>query len=340
MKKIYILFCLLISLAFVSCSEEEEQLASLDIMESDVSYDSVGGEGNIKINALNPVTASSSEEWCTIKNISNDLITISVGPNYNESSRSAMINISSGDESAQVPIYQMGSILDTNLTGSEIYSDGGELSFFIKSNNNVVITSSAKWLTYKYEGEKLTLNISSMPSNSSTFMREAVLNIVCGKSEFEYKFTQINMEGVYTCTCIERDGERTYTLRLEETDIPFVYNVFPKDSYYDGPYQVRYSNRNLIIGFNQVLGLYQEGPKKVILCSYDKKGQLSWNTNIQYVAPVDVNSNSLKFQDNGTWSGYHVDGFYYSISDDNGNPTGNGYYSTDLVWVKTDGTLN
>lgn len=108
------------------------------------------------------------------------------------------------------------------------------------------------------------------------------------------------------------------TCLVEETETDFLYKITPTGSAYDAPYYAKCRNGQFVIYFGQYLGVSSNASFPcVYLCSYDKAGRLSWNTSIEYVAPLDVvYSNGqmfLVFEDNGTWSGQKVDGFYYGL---------------------------
>lgn len=338
-KKIYTLLLMACCIGFVGCSDDDETVqATLKVVKSDVSYDCFGGEGTIEVNSVDPVTATSSVNWCQAT-ASGNVIQLKVAPNQSESSRTAVISLQSASGSTQVAIYQMGDVPISDIEGRALGKNGEQLTFHVKSVSEIQIESSADWLTYQLEGEQLTVNIADFPPGSPTGTRSATLTVSAGKVyKMQYTYSQFNMEGEFDCFRSVDGVQQSYgTCRLEESATPLVYNVYPKGSIFDGPYKISYENGQFVIRFNQVLGAY-DATRNIVLCAYDKAGRLSWDSKIEYVAPVvfsqETGLMTLTFQDNGTWAGQHVDGFYYSITDEQGTPTGTGWAVTDIVWVR------
>ena len=84
-KKIYTLLLMACCIGFVGCSDDDETVqATLKVVKSDVSYDCFGGEGTIEVNSADPVTATSSVNWCQAT-ASGNVIQLKVAPNQSES---------------------------------------------------------------------------------------------------------------------------------------------------------------------------------------------------------------------------------------------------------------
>ena len=115
------------------------------------------------------------------------------------------------------------------------------------------------------------------------------------------------------------------------------YKVTPTGSVYDAPYEITVRGTEVVINFGQVLGPYEKDPtENIVLCAYDRtNGRLTWGTSVEMVAPIEFTEDGhirLQWRDNGSWSGYVVEGFYYSITE-NGTATGSSIGSAvGLIW--------
>lgn len=340
MKKIYSILTLLIfSAVLVGCSEDNENTTepSLKVINANLDFDVNGGTGIIEFFSVQPVTATSSAEWCTVE-VSGNKVNVTVAINPRIESRSAMITIRSGNKETEIPVYQSGDILDTTLVEENITFDleGGETTYRLKSNWDIELSGFEDWITYTLEEDMLTLRVDPLPDGKK--YRSCSFRLVTGIHDLTYTVTQMDRNIAGEWNCYINGGKTAYgTCVIESTETANRYKVTPTGSAYDGPYYITVKSTNVIINFNQILGPYASNPNEnVVLCAYDATGTLTWDTSVEYAAPIafseDGNKIILKFGDNGTWSGYHVDGFYYSITS-NGVPSGNGIAAiVDLVW--------
>lgn len=347
MKNIYAIVTLMLCVLFVGCSDDDGNagVQSLRVVSSDVSFDCKGGTGSIHVESYSTISASSTEEWCQLS-VKESVIDMTISPNLLIGSRSAMVVIRAGEEETRVPVYQLGDIFDTDLKNTDFTAKGGELTFRVKSNWDVSFENiDETWITCTYSAEDEQVTVKALPLTEGGKYRMNTVKVKSGTHEFPITFTQVNMAGKYACYM--NGGSGGYgTCLIEETETDFLYKITPAGSAYDAPYYAKCRNGQFVIYFGQYLGVSSNASfPRVYLCSYDKAGRLSWNTSIEYVAPLDaVYSNGqmfLVFKDNGTWSGQKVDGFYYGLFTDllenGGTTTGSGLAAvTDLVWLKVE----
>ena len=89
MKKITSIFALLLCVFVFSCSnDDDKETSSLQIVSSNVTFESAGGTGTIKVNAISEITATSNKDWCTVS-VNGDIINVSVIENNDMSGRTA-----------------------------------------------------------------------------------------------------------------------------------------------------------------------------------------------------------------------------------------------------------
>ena len=95
MKKITSIFALLLCVFVFSCSnDDDKETSSLQIVSSNVTFESAGGTGTIKVNAISEITATSNKDWCTVS-VNGDIINVSVIENNDMSGRTAAVTITS-----------------------------------------------------------------------------------------------------------------------------------------------------------------------------------------------------------------------------------------------------
>lgn len=346
MNKIYTILTWMLCIVFLGCSDDDKDTATqlLKVVVSEASFDCKGGTGTIRVDAAGTISAVSTEEWCQVA-VSDKVVTVTVESNLLIGSRTAMVIIRSGEEETRVPVYQLGDIFDTDLKSSDFTARGGELTFRVKSNWDISFEGiDETWITCTYSAEKAQLIIKASPLTEGGKFRKNTIKVKSGMHEIPVTLTQVNMAGKYACY-YEKGAKGYGTCLMEETQTDFLYKITPTGSAYDAPYYAKCRNGQFVIYFGQHLGTSTANKDfpHVYLCGYDKEGFLIPNSSVEYVAPLDGlysdGNMFLVFEDNGSWSGRKVDGFYYGLYTDlleNGGTTkGYGLASpTDLVWLK------
>lgn len=336
MKNICILFMGIFLLCITGCSEDQNITRQLKVTETHADFDCFGGTGTIQFKSSVPVTVSSSDEWCKVSQ-TGETITLEVAPNLKINSRTAIVCLKTTTEETIVPVSQLGDILYNDFSNVNVSAAGGETTFHVKSNHEIIFENvDTSWITITQEGETVTVKAAPLPKG----VRENVIRIKAGEHRMEIVFKQVNITGPYNCFI--NGGRTAYgTCTIETTQEEDVYRVTPKGSSFDAPYKILYRNGKLSIPFGQYLGQYSGNPPFVYLCAYDKKGRLSWGSEVSYEADFTLDENNravLTFKDNGSWSGQHIDGFYYgqfnNLLEKGGTTTGAGIAAiVDLVWI-------
>lgn len=120
MKKITSIFALLLCVFVFSCSnDDDKETSSLQIVSSNVTFESAGGTGTIKVNAISEITATSNKDWCTVS-VNGDIINVSVIENNDMSGRTAAVTITDGEASTLVPVSQGGCVILYNLNSATL----------------------------------------------------------------------------------------------------------------------------------------------------------------------------------------------------------------------------
>lgn len=345
MKHLYTLFILALCVCFTGCSDDDENVVKqLKVVSSNVIFEYNGGTGTIEFSSQLPASVETTADWCKAS-LSNNTVTVTVDANNRAESRSAMVIIKSGDEVTEVPVYQDGEKLITSMKDTQLSDKGEEVTFEYESLLDVKVEGGdSSWLTYTLGNGKLTIKAAMLKAGK----RESTISLIAGIHKISATFTQIKgIDGEYDCFADlnGKKGAPFGTCIIEETENKGEYKITPKGSTVDAPYLARINGNEFVINFGQYLGKINDASAPyVYLCAYDAVGRLSWDSKIEYVAPLGVLNEDgyciLTFKDNGTWKDNHVDGFYYgkftNLLENGGTTTGAGIgpVPTNLVFVQ------
>ena len=125
MKKIFnIGFLFAVAAGFVACSDDNDAGSSylrenpVQVVSSNLFFNANAQKGGVKFTAPAGSTVSVSETWATAE-LKNDSVVVSVTNNAAVDSRSAVLTIKNGADSANVPILQTGAVF--KYTGEKYY---------------------------------------------------------------------------------------------------------------------------------------------------------------------------------------------------------------------------
>ena len=118
MKKIIYTLIAVFCIGITACDQGEPLvIPQLDIVESTVDFEAIGGKGFITLASLGEkVNASSSTEWCSIQNVTGNKITFNVTENAEITTRTAIIRVTAGAITKQVAITQIGLVAQYELS--------------------------------------------------------------------------------------------------------------------------------------------------------------------------------------------------------------------------------
>lgn len=197
MKKIFSIITLCLCTLLVACSDEEAVTSSLQVVATDgIDFSAASGEGTITVSATEAITATSNKEWCTTT-VEGNVVHVAVTTSSEVTSRIALVIISAGTSSVDVPVIQAGAVTivdDYNLYYCCGY-DGGEFDFSFKTNSSYSVEvpeEAAGWLTYTYDTENNVLKFNVAASADKT-PRGAEVKLSAGAKELVLSLSQIEV---------------------------------------------------------------------------------------------------------------------------------------------------
>lgn len=197
MKKIFSVLTICLCILLGACSEDYVPGGHLELVSTeDIYFSAAGGEGVIHVNAVGCLNATSDKEWCTAT-VDGNSIRVRALETQEISSRSALITITCGDESIEVPVVQAGAVIileEYNLYYCCGY-EGGQFVYDFKTNSSYAIEVSedaADWLTYVYDTEN-NLLIFNVAESSDKSPRGAEVKLSSGTKEVVLSISQIEV---------------------------------------------------------------------------------------------------------------------------------------------------
>ena len=170
MKNLHaILIGLLAAMLLGSCTQNEENYV-VRFSENGVVFDAQGGAKSVKVTTLPKkvewqVAAVESEEWFNFE-IQEELIVVTVEPNYSESERAAQLSVSSADNlfpARLIAIRQEAGEVPNALMGAaesyEFGSRGGEKIFTVDAAYDWVVEKDADWVEVEQNNHLMTISI-------------------------------------------------------------------------------------------------------------------------------------------------------------------------------------
>lgn len=205
MKKIFSLLAISISIlaGFSACEEEDATYtptdSSIKLIQTDVHFDCLGGEGSIVFESENKVSFSCDSAWVELSQPTEGTILVKVGKNYNNiQGRNAVIKLSDGQGEKDVVVIQNGVNRDFTPTftvkgaptvaivgNEEEYSalwlpsnEAATYAFGYSAEEPLLLSEEhEKW--YGYELTEDSLYITVEP-NTSGHLRQGFLVFECG----------------------------------------------------------------------------------------------------------------------------------------------------------------
>ncbi len=319
MKKITSIFALLLCVFIFSCSnEDDKETSSLQIVSSDVSFESAEGTGTIKVATVNEITATSNKDWCIVS-VAGDIVNVSVNENTEMSGRTAAITITDGKSTTLVPVSQGGCIVLYNkseLGHAFTYAGGSAtVSFSTTASYSIEVPAEAQgWLSYTLDKENGTMTFNVAPSSDKT-PRGAAVKVTAGKKTIYYHLGEYELNdiaGIWTASFIDGDDNivKEEIEVIQDEEEPTIFYLSGVSNFFALP--LIYNGETLLTMGGLNLGKYG-GIYNIYTVALSEGGYYSWDMSIQYVAyPSSMNGKfALVFGDNGSWDGDIVNGIAY-----------------------------
>lgn len=198
MKRLFLLWNIfsvaIFSQLLISCGDDvsapEEK--TVTIVKSDLLFEPVGRTGSVEVDAQGAVTVELESDWCTAS-VDGHVVSVTVQDNESFEGRTALLNIYADGGHVQLPVQQRGMALGSlSVTDDHIDNNGGHLSYYIRHDLPINLTTDDDWIHATMEGDSLLIDIDR---NDGLFLRRGVLQYECAGITGELNIVQydINM---------------------------------------------------------------------------------------------------------------------------------------------------
>lgn len=309
MNKILYTILALLCIGVASCDNDDSVIehTSLGIRQAIVDFDAVGGEGFVTLenNSNTEIKVSSSEEWCSIKNVTSDKITFSVTSNGALTTRAAVIEISIPGEEKLVSITQVGVVSEYELDNFYAFADNEGFTKTINFTSTLPITVSIEdaaqsWLSYKEIEGGFVFAAEANNTGSAQFGKAT---IVSGNAFVDYYFLQYGLDdllGTWKASYSTGEEDATDVIEISKTTSGLNLSMqklgypFIKAVYQDG---------SIDMSCMQIVG---EIPQKYYLFwgAFDSRGKSVVSKDATCRLTPYLNEHNqwgLTFVDNGSW---------------------------------------
>lgn len=163
-QKFIIAFSLLAVLALLSCSKDEltgyvPGEETIEVVKNSLLFDANEGTATVEVKATGNISVTLNSDWCSAT-VSGNVVSVSVQPNMNFEGRTAVLTISTGQASRQLPVQQRGMVLG-RFPESSLYVPlaGESFGFTIHHDLPMSLTTSASWIQASMSGDRLLLSV-------------------------------------------------------------------------------------------------------------------------------------------------------------------------------------
>ncbi|MBQ7420057.1 MAG: BACON domain-containing protein [Prevotella sp.] len=308
---------------FVACGDDDSgympsDYYRLEVVEANVTFGPDAETGRIVVNTDQDITATSSEDWCTVS-VNGSTVYVSVEDFSEITSRNAEVTIKSGVKSVQVPVHQNGVVFALDAP-SELVFDNSEVSvkYAMKTNAELIFSTSADWISINPGTDNLEISLSE---NTTGHMRNAYIYYQKGDMTGSVKVVQCDFD-------TDIAGKIFYFAGLdlsEEEDVLISeYARFVKDD--EGNYFLNFfqygwnvpvtlaSPTEAQISLSNNIGTYSVYTIGFVGWDLDQ-GYISWNSSVSISAKFyydDENEVTMaNIEDNGSWNGYEISGIRF-----------------------------
>lgn len=316
MKKItYLLSIFALVLCLTGCDDYDykESVQTLFVVESDLDFAAIGGTGTIVTTSeKGAISAKSDKEWCTVT-VSGMTVTVTVVAHTEIVNRTAVVTISSGNESVEVPVTQAPMLFIIDQLAVTAAWPLGTYEVPVTSDLPIEATSEETWINPTVSGKKVIIEVLENPYGRP---RTGEVTVKSGEVKQTIVVTQKlqlisygALLGNWTLHCTNAAGTTPYELDLtfteKEAGKTFTVSGWPGGCAYDLSFNSQTSE--LILAMGQYAFKHQEWD--MILVAFDNQaGRLSPASTIQLAGSwnKDIDNPEYTFVDNGTWSDYVV----------------------------------
>ena len=188
--------CCVAATALVACSDDDYEYvpaaSSIRIVQNDLVFDSDGSSSTVLVEANGPISATVDADWCHAE-VSSRVVTVTADRNYSFEGRTALLTITDGNSSRQLPIQQLGMVLDLPIVNNGHHSPvaGDVFTVDIAHSLPITISTNYDWIHPEVTDNGLRI---SVDSNAGGHIRRGSVVCTCGSYSDSLHIAQYDIQ--------------------------------------------------------------------------------------------------------------------------------------------------
>lgn len=148
-----------------SCSGDDPVYTpgeSIAIVSNDLLFPAEGTTATVQVTAAAPIAATLTADWCRAA-VSGNTVTVTADPNTHFEGRTALLTITAGTARRQLPVQQLGMVLDLPMVTTGHYSPaaGDVFTTTIVHTLPMTVSASHSWIHPVIDGNTLQVTVDS-----------------------------------------------------------------------------------------------------------------------------------------------------------------------------------
>lgn len=182
----------------VSCGDDADGYAdsgeSIRIVSNDLIFPAAGSTASVQVQTQGaaPLEAAVDADWC-VASVDGLVVTVTAQPNYGFDGRTALLTLTSGQAVRQLPVQQLGMVLDMPMAVNSHYSPraGEEFTVTIAHDLPLTATPLQSWLHPEVDAGTLRVRVDS---NVGGHIRRGQIVCACGDYVDTLRIAQYDMQ--------------------------------------------------------------------------------------------------------------------------------------------------
>jgi len=317
MKKIYnILIVSMSCIILAACDNYSytEKVNSVKVNSAETIIDAAGGTKSIAVETNGNISAYSKDKWLSVS-CKGDSVKLNAGENITKYSRHTTVIIKSGGDSTIVNVSQSGAIFSLGQSGNIFVHNAGAVnSYKLKSNVPIAVSSNEDWISGNNANDSLYVTTSPNTTGKPRYgyLRYAYGNVTDSIKVVQYDAADLTGRWIWQYN----DGSENKAMYVTTTTDAAGDSL--RIALFNGLFTLHaaINQGTLVLNAGDYMGVYDSN--YTYLCLLDmNQGELTWNTSVSYAADIlysnDKTLTMFSFADNGSWSGYSINGLDISL---------------------------
>ena len=315
------LLCCGVTAVLTACGDDDltgyvPEGNAIHIVQNDLLFTAEGSSASVVVDAGGEITAKVNADWCTAA-VSGYVVTVTTQPNSSFEGRTAVLTISAGQATRQLPVQQQGMVLDLPLVTNGHYSpnEGDVYTTTLNHSLPVTVTSPQSWIHPEMDGNTLRVTVDS---NVGGHIRRGLVAFECGGIADTLRLAQFDMMddvvgSYYMMGYYGGNGGAPSATRfdiIQRNDSLFMH--WPQESYAKAYIHTPIDKTTCTLFIPSGFTLSQSGQSSVVGYFYDTNGSISASAGVGVTARLSY-SESTGFNSAGLvmagWPGHSLSGF-------------------------------